>query len=742
VNQGIARNIIKKWFSSKELAGMPGLATTNQNVTARAKREGWEKQRRKGRGGGWEYHLSSLPKETEQHLRHQHYLNHIHDTVNSNPLYADMIMPGVKTREKLAEGEVERFKAHERSLAEFAKIPKDDKRKKIARARMWILESFWNFKRDHKCTKKAALKGFVEAFQNGIVTPPEWVVERMPTYNSKRGLGTDTIIKWDRDYNNKGIMGLIRRDGNRDHMTIIETTPQLFRLVLGALAKAPQISGRSMIDFLKATNANRQKAGEEQMPTPSVRTYLRFKKRWITDNHQIWTRLINPDAWKNFYMAATGSHFENITQLNILWELDSTPADWMLTDGRHSVVAVIDLWSRRLKYYVSKTSKSMAVCQLTRWAILAWGVPQGVRTDNGKDYVSEQYDLVLRELEILHEVCIPFASEEKGTIERSMRTMSHGILNLLPGFIGHNVAERKQIEARKSFSQRIMTPGEVIDVEMTAEDLQKHLDNWCESIYGRDEHSGIGMSPFDKARSWTGPVRRIEDERALDMLLCELGGCRKITKKGIRFENHSYFNEGIGEHIGKDVLLKYDERDIGRLYAYVDEQFIGVVICHEILGISRKEAAVVVKSKQKKKVAEQVRELKSYTKEIKGNIAETVLNHRIEQSENIVALPHRSEEHLTHGLEQARKAVHEDAPAQSVPLTELEQTVFDRLQTEDKSEKQCDIIRFGGDPGDNYGLHQQLKARLERGETLSAEQMTEIERYEDGDDYKAIAKYA
>jgi len=737
---------MKEWFSASELVGMPGLPNTPQNVKCRAKRECWKKQKRKGRGGGWEYHLSSLPKETEQHLRHQYYLSHIHETINANPLFADMItpevIPGVKTREQLASDEAERRKVKERSMAEFARIPKDDRRKKRARARIWMLESFWNYKRDHKCTKKVALDSIIEDFHSGKMAPPEWVLEMMPKYNGKRGLKSGTLTKWDRDYHNKGIMALTDDYGNRDHQTIIETTVVLFRLVLGAMAKAPQISGRSMVDFIKATNAKRQEQGEEQLPVPSIRTYQRFSKKWIEENHQVWTRLINPDMWKNFYMAAAGSHFENITELNMLWELDSTPADWMLKDGRHSVVGVIDMWSRRLKFYVSKTSKAMAVCQLTRWAIMAWGVPQGVRTDNGKDYVSDQYDLVLRELSIMHEICIPFASEEKGTIERSMRTMSHGILNLLPGFIGHNVAERKQIEARKSFAQRIMTQGEVIEVEMSAEDLQKHLDDWCESVYGRNEHSGIGMSPFDKARSYTGPIRRIEDERALDMLLCELGGSRKITKKGIRFENHTYFNDDLGEHIGKDVLLKYDERDIGRLYAYVEEQFIGVVICHELLGISRQEAAVAVKSKQKKKVAEQVSELKSYTKEIKGNLAETVLEYRIEESENIVAMPHRSEPHITPGLEQAGKAVRENDPIQPAQLTKEQQSVFDRIHAEDKSDKQCDIIRFGGDPGDNYGLHQQLKARLERGETLSAEQMMEIERYEAGDDYKAIAKYA
>ncbi len=59
---------MREWFSSKELAGLPGVPTTPQNITSRAKREGWKSQPRKARGGGSEYHISSLPLETQAEL--------------------------------------------------------------------------------------------------------------------------------------------------------------------------------------------------------------------------------------------------------------------------------------------------------------------------------------------------------------------------------------------------------------------------------------------------------------------------------------------------------------------------------------------------------------------------------------------------------------------------------------------------------------------------------------------------
>ncbi|WP_394353083.1 DNA-binding protein, partial [Metapseudomonas otitidis] len=45
---------MRKWFTAKELAGLPGLPGTVQGVNLRAKREGWEAQLRLAQGGGQE----------------------------------------------------------------------------------------------------------------------------------------------------------------------------------------------------------------------------------------------------------------------------------------------------------------------------------------------------------------------------------------------------------------------------------------------------------------------------------------------------------------------------------------------------------------------------------------------------------------------------------------------------------------------------------------------------------------
>lgn len=59
---------MKEWFNSKDLAGASGLPNTTRGILIAAKREGW-KFRKKTVGKGKEYHISSLPKETQMYLR-------------------------------------------------------------------------------------------------------------------------------------------------------------------------------------------------------------------------------------------------------------------------------------------------------------------------------------------------------------------------------------------------------------------------------------------------------------------------------------------------------------------------------------------------------------------------------------------------------------------------------------------------------------------------------------------------
>ena len=59
---------LKSYYSAQELVelNLAGLPTSKKAILNKATKEMWESRKRKGKGGGFEYHLHSLPPETQK----------------------------------------------------------------------------------------------------------------------------------------------------------------------------------------------------------------------------------------------------------------------------------------------------------------------------------------------------------------------------------------------------------------------------------------------------------------------------------------------------------------------------------------------------------------------------------------------------------------------------------------------------------------------------------------------------
>ncbi len=60
-----------EWYSAKDIAGCIGFECSVRTVYRRAEKENWQSRDRQGQGGGKEYHITSLPEETQQALKAQ-----------------------------------------------------------------------------------------------------------------------------------------------------------------------------------------------------------------------------------------------------------------------------------------------------------------------------------------------------------------------------------------------------------------------------------------------------------------------------------------------------------------------------------------------------------------------------------------------------------------------------------------------------------------------------------------------
>ena len=139
--------------------------------------------------------------------------------------------------------------------------------------------------------------------------------------------------------------------------------------------------------------------------TPSIRACQRWLAAWKRQNRRLHAHLANPDAAKGRYRPAFGDAGQAVARLNQVWEFDDTPSDIVLADGqRYAVIGVIDVWSRRMILQVHRTSTAHGISLLMRRALLTWGVPEMMRTDNGAAYVSQHITAVLRRLDWLGQV--------------------------------------------------------------------------------------------------------------------------------------------------------------------------------------------------------------------------------------------------------------------------------------------------------------------------------------------------
>jgi len=656
-----------RWYSALQLAGQPGMPTTERNVRARADRERWTSRQRIGRGGGREYSESSLPEATRQALQRRAAISAANRCKTSPDFQAGA---SLGRRRAIAESIDAAARQRQRDAGAAKAAGLSGRARERMNAKLDLLARLDQFAQHHGLGICAARDAFCSAYQAG-----EIIVDDA----AKAAIGDDvspaTLLRWQRTLETQGAAALAGAYGNRSGTSSIESTPELRDFVLGLLTDKPHTSAANMQLAIEARFATRD------VRIPSERSTARFLARFKSENAQLYTAIANPDAWKNRYMSAFGSASEDVLRLNQRWEFDSTPADVMLVDGRHTIVQIVDIWSRRRLFYVSKSSSSEAVSQAFRRALLAWGVPEQAKIDNGKDYVSERSTRGFTALGIEMLISPPFSPWKKPHVESGFRTFSHSLLEMLPGYLGHDVADQQAVRASKSFAERLFKKNTVIDIKLTAAELQSFCDRWCRDLYQHQPREGLnGQSVFQRVASWTGEVRRIGDERTLDLLLAEApdgNGGRTVTKKGIRVDRLTYIAPELHGLVGERVQVLYDERDVGRIVVYHNGEFCCVAECPEVLGVSRAEIAAEAAAQRKAGIAAQRAEMRRLQRKADTtNIAFEILDAKARENAALASLSLADNVvHLTPAIAAAQEA----AEAMDATPARPEQTGAEQL---------------------------------------------------------------
>ena len=621
------------------------------------------------------YALSDLPDDIARAVRAQRARS---AAASAQPNTAGCIAEGRALRAKSEVTALARFEARERNATALIALPTPAKTRMEARAA--VLRMFDAFHASIGGAASNARLAFARAWQRAELEVPADLRATI------RSLSAASLARWQAQASALGGRALAGRYGNRKGCGRIDQQPPIANAILGLMQVMPHIKPERVHQALCAQFRDQliehtDAATGELIRVPAELPSLRSLQRWMQQlrqrEHAALMRNANPDKYRSTYRPAFGSASEGIERLNQIWEMDSTPADVMTTDGRCVVIGTIDVYSRRMKLLVSRTSRAVAVGLALRRAMLAWGVPEAVRTDNGSDYVSRHVTLALSALGIQHLICEPFSPEQKPFIERGLGTFLHDIVEILPGYIGHNVAERKAIESRKSFASR-QAGADPIRIEMSARRLQEICDQWCEHVYAHRDHDGLrGATPATLTSAWPSPIRRIENERALDVLLAEATGTRKITNKGLRIDKLLYIAPELGPYVGEIVHVRYDpDGDLGRVVVWrqvgAEAEFLCIAECPEVTGVSRAEVSAQAKALAKMEHNATIAKMKEQARRYRSaDVARLILDDAIERSANVVEMPGGSVSYTTPAIEQASIAAEQLAPRELALITEL-----------------------------------------------------------------------
>jgi putative transposase len=612
---------MKTMFTAKELAALalPGLPSSKRGINIRANAERWEGRKRQGaKGGAVEYPIEALPTEARAELVAR----------NLPELAASVIEPArqtpVLTLASLAPT------ARGRAEARLCAVHLAD----AYRARVGIRET-------------DADKRFADEWNAGRVDAEGWLRDALPT------LSGSSLRRWRIALAAGDAAGLGGKYKGDRSTGLVEGNPVMRDFVIAQIAHGPHLKPGAVRDAMKARFKG--------LHIPSCKTLERWMKRWREENPRGAEMLANPDSAKNLYRASFGSQSERVIRINQVWESDATPADAMCTDGRFALVGMIDVFTRRARVLVTKTSKAAAVMALTRRCIIDWGFPEELKTDNGQEFKSRWVTSGLAAAAIEHRLCPPFTPEGKPHIERFFGTMTRKLFEMLPGYVGHSVADRQAIRARAAFSSRLgESDAEIFNVRLSSAQLQQACDAYLAGIYELDDHEGLdGMKPAEVAAMHADAARRIVDPRALDVLLAEpaSGGQRVVGKRGVAVDAGFYIHEALVPLIGQRVQVRFDAADAGRIIVHdLAGAFVCVAEDPERTGASRAEIAAKARTAQQQidRTFREAARIAKRTHRPERSIAEILDDATTRARANLAVIP--AIEHDSAALREAAKA--------------------------------------------------------------------------------------
>ncbi|GAB4192776.1 MAG: hypothetical protein OHK0022_07140 [Roseiflexaceae bacterium] len=385
-------------------------------------------------------------------------------------------------------------------------------------------------------------------------------------------------------YDLRSLVPAVERSARKGEARLDRAVEQIVLAVLAECAASPH--NRTARDvYLAIVNRiateNRTRPAELQLNLPGKATiYRRIHSAGIE-------RILRRQrSRKEIQAAASVQDGPRPTRILQRVEIDHTVLDLYLVDeedrlpiGRPTLTYALDVSSGfPLGVFVGfepPSYRTVASCLLhgilpkgdvqTRYETanpwLAYGLPETLIVDNGKEFTGRDLEDACGQLGIILERMPVRTPWFKGAVERFFRTNNTGLIHSLPGTTFSNVLERGDYDVFQHAC-----------ISLTA--FWKLLHVFLLDVYAQDWHSGIDAIP---SRRWQESIQAgflpafhtsAEETRILLMRTDE----RVVQRAGIEFEGLFYRSPDLARlrsvlpQDNQRVHFKYDPADIGMLY--------------------------------------------------------------------------------------------------------------------------------------------------------------------------------
>ncbi|MEU1258781.1 Mu transposase C-terminal domain-containing protein [Streptomyces chartreusis] len=292
-------------------------------------------------------------------------------------------------------------------------------------------------------------------------------------------------------------------------------------------------------------------------PLPSLSTFLRAVRRDLTAGERAGLTA-GPDAARaHDVYAARPAHWRNHT-----WETDHVQAPLKVNaDG--------DLVRPWITWFIDTTTKVITGTAVTpgypsrasilaalRAAVLredpygpAGGVPENVRVDRGKDFLSATVTAALGTMGVNMQDLPAYSPHLKGTVENLNRAVDRMLFAALPGY----TLARTPHTSRRTNRSATSNSGHLSFEDFTAEVLQ-----WTR--WWNTAHQPRALGGKTPLQAWQDDPTPLTDIPAADLWTFTLeddGRPRKLTSHGVQWRGRHYIADWMTGQAGRTVTVRH-----------------------------------------------------------------------------------------------------------------------------------------------------------------------------------------